>query len=94
MNELRVNPKWAPKVEDPKEFRSLRGFEFSHVAVDVCDDKLFFRTLNFTGGSSGDLQMDIEVNGNAVHGIVQFTPSVGREIGQAILDLCKEEDGE
>jgi len=92
MNELKVNPKWAPKVEDPKEFRSLSGVEFSHVAVDVCDDKLFFRTLNFTGGSSRDLQMNIEVYGKSVHGIVQFTPAVGREIGQAILDLCKEEE--
>ena len=92
MNELKVNPKYQPEKEET--FRASNGVEFSHLATDTCGDKLFFRTINFAGGSSGDLQMDIEVNGNAVHGIVQFTPSVGREIGQAILDLCKEEDGE
>ena len=93
MNELKVNPKWISENEPVGEFRASNGIEYSHVAIDTCGDRLFFKITNFADNSGKRLQLRIEFTGSALDD-VEFTPAVGRAIGQAILDLCKEEDGE
>ena len=94
MNELKVNPKWIHINEPVGEFRALNDIEYSHVAIDTCGDRLFFKIINFADNSGERLQLRIEFYEKSSLGCVEFTPAVGHAIGQAILDLCKEEDGE
>jgi len=93
MNELKVNPKWISENAPVGEFKASNGVEFSHVAIDTCGDRLFFKAINFADNSGRRLQLRIEFTGSVLDG-VEFRPAVGRAIGRAILDLCKEEDGE
>ena len=94
MNELKVNPKWISENEPMEKFRASNGIEYSHVAIDTCGDRLFFKITNFADNSGKRLQLRIEFTGSALDG-VEFTPAVGHAIGRAILELCKEEeDGE
>ena len=90
MNELKVYPKWISENEPVGEFRASNGIEFSHVAIDICGDRLFFGTISYCGDEK-KLRLRIEFTSSVVDRL-EFEPEVGRAIGQAILDLCK--DGE
>ena len=94
MNELKVNPKWISENEPLGEFKALNDIEYSHVAIDTCGDRLFFKAINFADGSGRRLQLRIEFYDKSTLGVVEFTPATGHAIGRAILELCKEEDGE
>jgi len=93
MNELRINPGY-----DLAESGFLAGeplMEYSHVANDIAANKLFLRVVNSSTGTKR-LQI-LPVDGEFFQGgdgHLEFGIETGRAIGQAILDLCKEEDGE
>jgi len=100
MNELKVNPSYSFA-------RSLflagnPPTEYSHMAIDVAGNELFFKVTNpynapaHAPARTKKLKI-LSANGEFFKGgdgHLEFSIETGREIGQAILDLCKEEDGE
>jgi len=92
-NELKINPNYKPiPAPDISEFRGRNDQEYSHMALDVVGDKLFLRTV----GDKPVLQMCLEIDPfprGSIGDRLEFNLEVGRAIGEAILDLCKEEEG-
>jgi len=98
MNELRINPSY-----DPAGSEFLAGeppTEYSHVAIDVVCNSLFLKVTNpynapaHAPARTKKLKI-LPVDGGFFKGgdgHLEFSIETGREIGQAILDLCKEEE--
>ena len=100
MNELRINPRY-----DPAELKFLAGeppTEYSHWAIDVAGNELFFKVTNpYNAPANAPTRTRklilLPFDGRFFKGgdgHLEFSIETGREIGQAILDLCKEKDGE
>jgi len=93
MSELKVNPNY--KLDKTRgEFKASNGIEFSHLAIDTCDDKLFFKTQLFLDEDKKRLRLQIETDDSTIVKWLEFELEIGREIGEAILDLCKEGEPE
>ena len=100
MNELRINPSYSLArslflAGDPPT-------EYSHVAIDVVGNELFFKVTNpynapaYAPARTKKLKI-LPVDGGVFEGgdgHLEFSIETGREIGQAILDLCKKEEPE
>lgn len=81
-NELKINPNYkSVPPPDTSEFKGTNHIEYSHVAWDAVGDKLFLRI------KWGLLQIRFETDSD----LLEFNREAGREIAQAILDLCREE---
>jgi len=100
MNELRINPSYSP--EESGFLAGEPPTEYSHVAIDVAGNELFFRVTNpynapaYAPARTKKLKI-LSVDGGLFpggDGHLEFSIEVGREIAQAILDLCKEEEPE
>jgi len=87
-NELKIHPNYKPvPPPDTSEWRGGDGQEYSHLALDVVGDKLFLRIM----GDRDRFVLRPEITTGTR---LEFDLEVGRKIGQAILDLCKEEEAE
>jgi len=100
MNELRINPSYSP--EESGFLAGEPPAEYSHVAIDVAGNELFFKVTNpYNAPAHAPARTQklilLPFDGRFFRGgdgHLEFSIETGREIGQAILDLCKEKDGE